>query len=485
MEERILDKIAYADVFRIVYLLAPFFAVFVMAVFKNIKNPLYIRRISRAFFCFEAILFFVADFFATNSDFYIKNLHFAINLQDKILIYVSVFCFLVFVNFSKTFVKFAKKQFYLILILLFGVLNLFVVSDNINVSVVFLFWLILVKFLISNIAQKDNIDKRELKKHCALDFVCYFVGIALIGYDFLRYFILNSIPFEFSNVSEYFSRIDDFTVSVAFLGFLVLIFGQLGFLNIFNKYNKTYTKLPLYNISICTFVQFVVGISLLFKVYDSFSCLFYQYQNQISIFILVVVLYNTIISFKQNNLFYCINSVFIANIFIGIFSAFAFDKIDSSFAFYYFVVLIVSYIPVLLVFAYLENIFKTKCIEDYKRINDKTNIIQFNILFFLLNFAKMPISSNFLSFLVMFLAINSIEYNNIFLKSLPCVFLVCVVLLGICVLNLVYKILIEPVESDKNRHLFLNHQKVTFASFFIVLYVLLFAIQSFMNNFKV
>ncbi len=479
-----MDKTKYADIFQIVYLLAPFFVVFVMAVFQNIKNPVYIRRILRIFFCFELVLFFVSELFTKSSEFYIGNIHFITNSQDKILIYISIFCFLLFVSFSKTLVKFAKKQFYLILVLLFGVLNLFVMSNNINVSLISLFWLILIKFLVSNIALKENIDKQELKKHCALDFACYFVGISLICYDFLRYFVLNDIPFEFSNVSKYFSHINDTAIEVTFLGFLVLIFSLLGFLNTFNKYNKIFTKLPIYNISISVFVQFIAGVSLLFKVYNSFDYLFYQYQNAISIFVLLVVLYNTIISFKQSNLFSCINSIFIGNIFIGIFSIFAFSKVGSFFAFYYFVVLIASYIPLLFVFSYLENTFNTKYIEDFKKINDKTNTVQLNILFFLLNFAKLPISSNFLSFLVLFLTINSIEYDNIFLKSLPCVFLVCMIIFGISCLNLVYKILIEPVESDKNRHILLNHQKVVFASFFVFLYVLLFAVQSFMSNFK-
>ena len=107
-----MDKTKYADIFQIVYLLAPFFVVFVMAVFQNIKNPVYIRRILRIFFCFEAVLFFVSELFTKSSEFYISNIHFITNSQDKILIYVSIFCFLLFVSFSKTLVKFAKKQFY-------------------------------------------------------------------------------------------------------------------------------------------------------------------------------------------------------------------------------------------------------------------------------------------------------------------------------------------------------------------------------------
>lgn len=479
-----MDKIFNFDLLYIIYFLVPFLMVVLITAFQNIKNPVYIRRFSKGFFCFEAVMFFIATLFSNGFEIYIKNIHFSVDLYGKILIYISIFTFLSFTYFSKTFIKFAKKQFYLILILLFGLLNLFIVADDIIVSFLLLFWLILTKFLISNIVQKTNSDKQKLKKQFACDFVVYFLSVALVGYDFLRHFILNEIPFCFSTISKYFAHINDFAISVAFLGFMILIFGQFGILNIFSKYNKIFAKLPIYSVSINIFVQFVAGVSLLFKVYQSFDYLFYQFQNEITLVLLFVMLYNTIISFKQNNILLNLNSIFTVNIFVGLFSVFAFSKIGSSFAFYYFVVLIVSYLPILFVFSYLEDKFNSKVIEDFKKINDKTKNIQMYLLFFLLNFAKMPISSTFLSFLILFLTINSIEYDNIFLKSMPYVFLVCMILVGICVLNLVYKILIEPTEGDTNKHFLLKHQKIVLIVFVVFLYILFFASQNFITDLK-
>ena len=474
-----MDKILNNNaIFLVLYLLTPFLTACTLGIFRFIKNPIFIRRFCKSFFIFEILLLF----FIKSCSFNFLGCNFILNNELLILLFVVGFVFLLFSFFSKTFISFNKKIFYLVLVLLFGLLNLFILANNVIFALVCLFCLILVQYLLSSIVFSDNNLKLSAKKQLMFDIGCYFLAVCLISYDFLRYFVIKEIPFEYSTMTNYFSYIDNRAILAVYMGFLLLIFRQFGFLNIFNKYNKLYIKKPFYAVSIMSFVECIMGVSLLLKVYRTFDYLFYQYQNSMVLFLLINLAYFTLTSFDVKNLLKTINSIFIVNVILGIFSIFVFSKIENPIVFYYFIVLILSYLLVLFVFSILEKTFKTKDIGDFKRINDKTKTIQLFVLFSLLNFAKLPVCANFFAFLFCILTAASIRFNSMLLNAMPYIMVVCLFFVGISVFNIIFKILIEPADSDDKRHILFKHQKIVLLLLIFFMFILLLVCQEFIDK---
>ena len=52
--------------------------------------------------------------------------------------------------------------------------------------------------------------------------------MSLIGWDFVRYFVLNNVSLNFSTISQHLYHINDDSIKIAFVGFLILIFKLFG-----------------------------------------------------------------------------------------------------------------------------------------------------------------------------------------------------------------------------------------------------------------
>lgn len=456
--------------------------ILILGIFPFFKNPIKIRNYCSIFFLFEIVLLFLNIAFANTKDESILHPYFVFGNSEIFLLLLSSFIFLLFLFFSKSFIKYAKKIFYLGLVLTFALLSLFVVSNNIIISLVCMFWLIFAVFFISNISVYKNSSKVEAKKICTIELICFFVAVAFISFDFLRYFAINNISPEYSDISKYLVHIDDKAIVISFIGFLILIFKNFGFLNIIEYYNNKYSSRTFYVSSIASYCESIVGLSLLLKVYFAFDYIFYQYQVPIVILLLFNLIYHTILSFRGDNLSKIANSIFIVGITSGLFSIFSYSKIGISLSFSYFVIAIISYLSLQFIFSVLEDKFKTKNLSEFKRIGNKSRSLQFFVLFLLLNFAKLPVCANFFYFLALFMMVNSIEYDYALLKITPYMILLCTFLVGVCIYNIISKILIEPVELAKDDSGILFNQKVVLLVLIVFMFIMLISINNFTLN---
>ncbi len=477
-----MDKLSYNILLQILYFIFPFIFVIIFGAFQFVKNPVKIRRFTKGFFILEAIFLFLIFAFNDVLNVNIFNCSFNCDKKLMLLLFVSNFLFLLVIFLSKSLIKIAKKLFYLACVLLYGLLNIFIISDNVIFSFVCLFWLILSMFFISDIMNKKTLTLKESKKLLIFDIGAYFVAGFFICFDFLRYFILNETPINFSYMSKYFAHIDDRAILISFIGFLILMFKCFGFLNLFERYRELFSKKTFFNASVVTITESIIGICLLYRIYNAFDYLFYQYQTVISSILLLVIAYNAIASFKLDNLLKTVNSVYVVSLSLGLYSVFSYSKTDSIISFYYFLSLICSYAFILFVFAILENLFNAKDIDDFKRINDKSKKMQFFTLFGLLNFAKAPVCSHFVYFLMLCLTVNSIEYDCAFLKAMPYLIILCIFLCCISVFNIIAKILIDPLEIDKNKHQLFKHQNAVLIALIVFMFILLFGIEGNISN---
>ena len=125
-----------------VFLFTPYLFALLMSIFGFLKNPVYIRRIASSIFLFEFIFASVMLFSQDLApNFFGVDLAFD-KFSSYLLLLVS-FVFLSFSIISKTFIKILHKVFYSTSLLLFGLINLLILSDNIFVSLIVLFWIFL------------------------------------------------------------------------------------------------------------------------------------------------------------------------------------------------------------------------------------------------------------------------------------------------------------------------------------------------------
>jgi NADH:ubiquinone oxidoreductase subunit 4 (subunit M) len=255
-----------------------------------------------------------------------------------------------------------------------------------------------------------------------------------------------------------------------------LILKQFGFLNFFRGYSKLFAEKSFYISSLIIFTQGISGIVLLSRIYDVFYPIIYQYQIPLTVVILISALYHTLILFKNSNLACSFNSVYIIGVSAGLLGVIS-CAIEKSLLIYYFVVLLISYVFLLFVFAIIENKFHTKNIYDFKKINDKTKILQMLVLYSLMNFAKLPVGANFFALLYLYLSINSVQFSNPILIYAPYVILLCIFVAAFYIFDLISKILMEPTENSKDNFNLLCHQKVVLC--IIICFLLLFIFQKF------
>ena len=74
--------------------------------------------------------------------------------------------------------------------------------------------------------------------------------------------------------------------------------------------------------------------------------------------------------------------------------------------------------------------------------------------------------------------VNSIEYDYALLKITPYMILLCTFLVGVCIYNIISKILIEPVELAKDDSGILFNQKVVLLMLIVFMFIMLISINN-------
>ena len=140
----------YNNILLDIYIIIPFIFAFLFGIFSFIKNPIYIRRITKTIF---SILFVFAFIILTGleyTNFNIFKINVILNKFSSIFIFINAFIFLIFSIISKTFIQKSQKLFSCVLFLLFGLLNSIILFDNITIIFGSIFWIFLICFLLNS-----------------------------------------------------------------------------------------------------------------------------------------------------------------------------------------------------------------------------------------------------------------------------------------------------------------------------------------------
>lgn len=453
------------------FLFLPFVFAFLLGVLKAIKNPIYIRRISKTFFGFEFLLSIIILFLYPVDVFNIFSFSFSYNEISMYLIFLSSLIFMLFSIFSKTFIDKLHKLFYLTLMILFGLINFIILIDNIFLTLALIFWFLILIYLIS-----ISFSKKEVKKNASLrlmgDLFWFFVVIALNISGFAKYFVINDIEFSFINIVQNVYHIDDAVVAPAFLGLLILVFRLLDFAPFSTKKVNDIQKTNSFVCLISNIASFLLGAVLLIKCYKDFDYLFYEYQNEISIFLIANLVLYTLLIIKQKHLFDFLSNIFKIFFAFAIFVLFCFEQSTFEIFFKYIIAIILAWMFCGFVFAIISKKFKSDEIEELKRIDDKTKLTQIFSVLALLNIAPMPLFALFSVQLISFMSIFSIEYDAIILNITPYILIASAFVVCACVFRIIYKILIEPVESPNFEIQLCSHQVFVFIILTFLLFLL-------------
>lgn len=448
------------------YLILPFIFAILIGISTFLKNPIYIRKIGQVFCGIQFIFSLILLFFTQNPDSGIE-----LNEYNKLLMFISSLIFFLFSIISKNFILKLHRTFFATSFLWFGLINFALIVDNIFVLLIVLFWLFLIKYFLSRAFCEKNL-KKDIKLELTNSILWLFVGTSLICKDFIRYFLINDISLDFSKLTYTIYKIDDSSVILAFFGFLIIIFKLFNLIPFASKNYSLSNQNNVFINSLGTIWFLILGSSLFMKCYTIFDYLFYDFEDIIAIFLILNFLAYLILLFKQKYLFKFLTCTLSLGLIIGIFSIFSFEDSCKSIFSYYSISLILSYTLLAIIFTILKDKFKTDKIDEFKKITDNSKITQIFICLSLLNIASVPFFTFFTSEMLVLGMIFSTDYERIILNIIPYILILGIFGLSLVALNILYGIIIAPIEKPQNIIAFSNSQ-------IIVCIILAFAIIAF------
>ena len=178
----------FKNCFLDVYIFAPFICAFLIGALFFLKNPIHTRCLVKIFF---TIQFFFSSFLlmgVEETSFSLLGIDFLFNAISSIFLFLLTFVFLLFLYFSKTFIQKIHRLFYSVFVLVYGILNIFILSDSIGLTLLSIFWFMLIFYFLSEAFCKNK-ERKKIKYQLFFDIVFFVAAIMLIGWDFARYFI--------------------------------------------------------------------------------------------------------------------------------------------------------------------------------------------------------------------------------------------------------------------------------------------------------
>ena len=452
-----------------------FFIPLIFALFLGVnvwfKKASLIRKTTNTVFLLEFIFSSVILMFSSEINFSIFNLNFSPDKFSVVFIFLSSFAFLLFSIFSKKFILKMHRGFYAVLLLIFGILNGIFLINNIFISLLGIFWIILLFYFLS-ISYSKKTSLKAISTQFFADLAWYLIGLFLIVKDFARYFVLNDVVFSFENITKYLYKIDDSAVILTFYGFLILIgrmFNLIPFCtkNISQKYQITPFVYCLQNLIFLMLGGFLFG-----KCYLDFNYLFYQNQVVIALFLLFNFVIYVFLALRQDKMFKFLNSIILANLIISLFSIFSFEK--ECFGIYAYCIfgICISYLLTASVFLFLEDTFKTDKFDELKIIDNNSKMCRFLVISSMLNVSSAPFLSIFSIELISFMMMFSTTYDVKILNYIPYLLVLGTFILVLSGFGVIYKILIEPIEKFETPIKFEAHQIIVFSSLLFAVLIL-------------
>lgn len=441
----------------ITYVITPFIFAFLIGINNFLKNPIYIRRFAKFLYIIQFIFSCVLFFFANTTSFEFQNINLILDKNTQFLLLLTNFIFFLYSIISKAFILKLHKLFYATSFLLLAIIDFAILLDNIFIFLISLFWIILINYFLSISFSKKEYTK-QIKYQLTNDLIWFFAAISLILYDFARYFILNDIDFTFSNLNSNLDKIDSFSINYAFIGTLILVAKLFNLIPFNAKTLSLSNKINFYIYSLNFISNFILGYFLFLKLYTIFNHLFLEFQNEISIFLLVNFIIYVILTFNQKNLFKFITSAFCAITILAFFIIFSIEENYNAIFLYSISTLFLSYCLSAFTFMILADKFQTDNLDDFKKIEDKTRLSQIFTTFALLNIASTPLLPIFNSELIYFMAIFSNESEEALLNIAPYCFIFGIFIISLACFSILYKIMIEPTQKSNTQVSFCIHQ---------------------------
>lgn len=462
-----------------IFLLTPFIFAFILGINLFLKNTITIRKIAISGFLVNFLLSAINISFSNETGFLIKNIEFQTDKISSFYALLSSFLFLLFSIIAKSNIFKMHRGFYSSLSLISGLINIAILSNNIFIIFLSLFWIFLLfYFLDVSFAGKKNKKLNSINLFSNLFWLlCSFF---LIFESFARYFILNDIQLTFLNISKYIYKIDDFSINLAFIGFAILIFKLFNFIPFANKKQEENVFIQCFQF----FCNLFIGSFVLCKCYLIFNYLFYQNQDAIAIFLILNFIIYSILAIKQEKMFDFLANIFRANLIIGLFSMFSFEKECFGILIYFTTVLIVSYCFCAFVFIALSNIFKTTKFEELKIIDINSKLCRFFSAFSLLNISSTPLLAFFSAEIISLMVIFSTNYEGIILNITPYILIIGAFIISGCSYNVIYKILVEPNEKATQTTSLAFHQTTIFAILTFTIIILSFLAKYILDYFS-
>lgn len=420
-----------------IYLVFPFIFALIIGIFNAFFNPIQVRLFSKIFFIvnfiLSALIYLTFGFDTTK----FLNISFTLDNISSLYLILNSLIFLIFNLFSKTSINRFHKLFYPIMIIVNGLINFIILTDNILALFVLIFWYILIDFLLKSTYLKEKAYFSTLKKQFALDITIFFVTISLFVLNLAQYFINIEIEPCYNIIQALLANIQVQSTILSFFG-LILICARL--LNLFpflclninntNKINPLVSTFLLLNST-------TIGSFLFLKLTKTFSQTFLSYKNAIIVFLLANLFYYVFASFKNKNIAKKLTYLFASNLAIAL--LFAQNK-EEIFILYLFC-LILSYSFCYFFSFILQRRFKSLDITVLKKIDIKSKSLKIIYLLSFLNLGYLPL---FWLFIPILLTLEEVfAENNLIIY--PIVF--GIFLLVLSVFNLIYQLFIE--KSDR------------------------------------
>ena len=420
-----------------IYLVFPFIFALIIGVFNAFFNPIQVRLFSKIFFIvnfiLSALIYLTFGFDTTK----FLNISFTLDSISSLYLILNSLVFLIFNLFSKTSINRFQKLFYPIMIIVNGLINFIILTDNILALFVLIFWYILIDFLLKSTYLKEKAYFSTLKKQFALDITIFFVAISLFALNLAQYFINIEIEPCYNIIQALLANIQAQNTILSFFG-LILICARL--LNLFPFLCLNINNTNKINPFVSTFLLLnstTIGSFLFLKLTKTFSQTFLSYKNAIIVFLLASLFYYVFASFKNKNIVKKLTYLFASNLAIAL--LFAQNK-EEIFILYLFC-LILSYSFCYFFSFILQKKFKSLDITVLKKIDIKSKSLKIIYLLSFLNLGYLPLLWLFIPILLTLE--EGFAENN--LITYPIVF--GIFLLVLSVFNLIYQLFIE--KSDR------------------------------------
>lgn len=471
----------FEEYFLKFYILFPFIFALIISLLTFIRNPIYLRKIGNFIFSWNLLNSTILYFASDNTKINLFNFDFNLNnFSSLLLLSVSIILFVLSLNF-KYFILKKQRLFFATILLNLGLVNLMLLTQSATLILISLFWFILSTFLLQKSFSIKKVTKNKLILALGFDFFVFCLALFLISNHFLKYFLLNEIPFDFTSISSALDNVDESSGKFAFFGFMLLAFRFLNCIP-FGYSNFIYSSaLNPMILVVGLFYNLLCAIILNLKIHTAFIDQLSEYRGEILLILFINFIYYTLLTLRQDNVLKFLSNNLLTNSLILFLTLYIIGTESFDILEYSFIVLLFAFVFLALILISLVQKFKSAKLEDFLNIKDSSKPVFAMTALSFLTFAKIPLLALFKPMLMCLLLIFSINFDSNLINN--CIYIVIfgIFLNSIANLNILQKILFEPIAKPKGVFSFGLNQTSSLVILIIILLFLTFGVDNIFN----